>query len=443
MVSVAIVGRLYALALPTCTKFVTKAKVAEGFVVAAPIRSLITASFAMKGRLPATDDHAWVVGVEDILPFEPSGSYFDRALQGLDSEAAQALLNPQGNESGFNVGTSVIVDMIVSDDPSPFYMVNLIDFYEQANYADGRDSDLTGMEANSIYGQAIFPTLLAYNSLPELLMPVSATLTVEAVDWEQAAIVRYSSRDAFLNAFPLNPNANDALIHKEAGVEKTLVYASSVPDESLPTPISGFLYNYRYCGVLLGKYEGESIRADVYNSILLSTCPQAEWYALNAEAIADEFDADLAILNGIRLWVLDFVESNAPPNPEDPVANFGGINMRLVASVLVPEGLSPGDEQGYQVVQVARDTVFSYNAGRQVYELEDPRGVRYRMQSFSRVVDKELQLEDLQALGQRLNLPPRWSFSTRVLEKKLELLTVDGIAEVVTDDLNNTYQRIP
>ena len=94
----------------------------------------------------------------------------------MDSEAAQALLNPQGNESGFNVGTSVIVDMIVSDDPSPFYMVNLIDFYEQANYADGRDSDLTGMEANSIYGQAIFPTLLAYNSLPELLMPVSATL---------------------------------------------------------------------------------------------------------------------------------------------------------------------------------------------------------------------------------------------------------------------------
>ena len=91
----------------------------------------------MKGRLPATDDHAWVVGVEDILPFEPSGSYFDRALQGLDSEAAQALLNPQGNESGFNVGTSVIVDMIVSDDPSPFYMVNLIDFYEQANYPDG------------------------------------------------------------------------------------------------------------------------------------------------------------------------------------------------------------------------------------------------------------------------------------------------------------------
>jgi hypothetical protein len=27
------------------------------------------------------------------------------------------------------------------------------------------------------------------------------------------------------------------------------------------------------------------------------------------------------------------------------------------------------------------------------------------MQSFSRVVDKELQLEDLPALGQRLNLP--------------------------------------
>jgi hypothetical protein len=398
---------------------------------------------AMDTLAAATDDHAWVVGVEDILPFEPSGSYFDPALQGLDSEAAQALLNSQGNESNFDTDTSVIVDMIVSDDPSPFFMVNLIDFYEQANYTDGRDSDLTGMEANDIYGQAIFPTLMAYNSLPELLMPISATLTVEPADWEQAAIVRYSSRDGFLNAFPLNPNSGDALIHKEAGVENTLVYASSVLDESLPTPTSGLLYNFRYCEVLLGKSDGERVRADVYNSMPLSTCPQDEWDALDAEAIADEFDADFAVLNGIRFWVLDFIQSNVPLDPDSPTANFSGINMRLAASVLLPEGLSPGDEVGYQVARVSRDTVFFYNAGRQVYELEDPEGIRYRMQSFSRVVDKELQLEDLQTLGQRLNLPPGWSFSTRVLEETLELLTVDGIAEVVTDDLNNTYQRIP
>jgi hypothetical protein len=37
-----------------------------------------------------------------------------------------------------------------------------------------------------------------------------------------------------------------------------------------------------------------------------------------------------------------------------------------------------------------------------VYELKDPDGTRYMMQSFSRVVDKDLQLKDLQLLGGKI-----------------------------------------
>ena len=43
------------------------------------------------------------------------------------------------------------------------------------------------------------------------------------------------------------------------------------------------------------------------------------------------------------------------------------------------------------------------------------------MQSFSRVFDKDLQLEDLQSLGERLELPQGWSFSTPILGEDFAL----------------------
>ena len=53
------------------------------------------------------------------------------------------------------------------------------------------------------------------------------------------------------------------------------------------------------------------------------------------------------------------------------------------------------------------------------------------------------QFGDLQRLGQRLQLPDGWSFHVIVLDEDAELPSVDGIAEVITDELGNTYQRIP
>jgi hypothetical protein len=393
----------------------------------------------------ASDDHAWVLGVEQILPFEPGGSYFDPALRNIDEQRAQSLFDANREASRFEPNTQVILDMIVSDDPSPFWMVNLIDFFDQAHYEDGRDTDLTGQEANEIYGQAIFPTLLAHNSLPELIMPVAVVLTRDDIEWEQAAIVRYASRDAFLNSFPLNPHASAAVEHKEAGVENTLVYVSEVASENLPTPMDGFLYGFRYCEVLLANFEGERVRADVFNSIGLSTCPQDQWEALDEQVIAEEFGADAALLNGIRFWVLDLIQNNSALEAEPVTERFGEIEMRLAASVLLPPGVDPTLREGggYEVARVDRDTVFHYAAGRQVYELKTSDGVRYMMQSFSQQIDKDQQLADLQLLGERLNLPPGWSFSTRILAEDFALPTIDGVAEVATDDLNNTYQRVP
>lgn len=198
---------------------------------------------AMDSLFTASSDHAWALGVAENLPFKATGSYSDPKLQNLSREQAIALLAANADASSADSSISgnheLIIDMIVSDSPDPFYMVNLIDFYDQANYPDGRARDLSGEEANAIYGEAIAPTLLAYNSFPEILIPVAVVLTNDNIDWEQAAIVRYASRDAFLNIFPLNPRADEALEHKKAGVENTLVYVSEPSDSAQPGPAAG------------------------------------------------------------------------------------------------------------------------------------------------------------------------------------------------------------
>jgi hypothetical protein len=40
-------------------------------------------------------------------------------------------------------------------------------------------------------------------------------------------------------------------------------------------------------------------------------------------------------------------------------------------------------------------------------------------------------------------LPEGWRFRSYVLAEEFRLPSVDGVAEVVTDDLANTYQLIP
>jgi hypothetical protein len=50
---------------------------------------------------------------------------------------------------------------------------------------------------------------------------------------------------------------------------------------------------------------------------------------------------------------------------------------------------------------------------------------------------------ELADLGGRLQLPEGWRFRSYVLAEEFRLPSVDGVAEVVTDDLANTYQLIP
>jgi len=120
------------------------------------------------------------------------------------------------------------------------------------------------------------------------------------------------------------------------------------------------------------------------------------------------------------------------------IKNFGGIDMLLQATVLLT-AMNPAP---YTANQVNRHTVFTFDAGEEVYELQDPAFRRWVMQTWSQIVDPELSRADLPQLGERLDLPEGWTYQKRVLESPLRIDSANRTALVLQDDLTNSYSLI-
>ena len=110
--------------------------------------------------------------------------------------------------------------MLTIEDDGPFYMVNLIKFRERADYRDGRETNLTGREADALYQP--LPFLLEIGAEPVFVADVEIQLIGDETVWERVAVVRYPSRAAFLKLIQ-RPDFRAATVHKDAGVEKSLV----------------------------------------------------------------------------------------------------------------------------------------------------------------------------------------------------------------------------
>jgi haloalkane dehalogenase len=204
---------------------------------------------------------------------------------------------------------------------------------------------------------------------------------------------------------------------------------------------TGPFYNQRYCEVLVTEFDPgtTSISLKAYNTVGCNTCPEEEWSTLDAETLAEELSSPFVRLNGPRYWVLDSISSPTISNSCD--ASFGGLEMSLVASIpITVDDITT--EIAYEVNAVERNTVWYYYKGSRVYMLEDPSGKCFIMQSYSQKVDTNLKLEDLETLGNRLNLPPGWAYKSVILEEDFDLETQNGLAELVSDELENAYQYL-
>lgn len=194
------------------------------------------------------------------------------------------------------------------------------------------------------------------------------------------------------------------------------------------------LRGVRYCEVIAVANNG-AFRADVYGTQGLSDCPLSQWEALDPDSIQEELGALAILMNGPRFWLIDRATAFSEIGES---RFFGQLEMRLLATV----ALSPGDlsESPYQERSVVRDTKFGFVAGSEVYELIAQSGKVYVMQSYAHIIDDTLNESDLPTLGETLQLPEGWTYRARVVEEDYVVVDQDGIATVVQDELQNTYQ---
>jgi hypothetical protein len=216
---------------------------------------------------------------------------------------------------------------------------------------------------------------------------------------------------------------------------KEVINFTLMSTDALRDPTTG-LSGKRYGEVLLVTPGEAGPQATVYNSYPLNDCPAELWSALDPQAIATENGAATALLNGPRYWLMNSIEK-APQGPKI-IKNFGGIDMQLQATVLLT-AMNPAP---YTANQVNRHTVFTFDAGEEVYELQDAAFRRWVMQTWSQIVDPDLSRADLPQLGERLNLPEGWTYQSRVLESPLRIDTASRAAQVLQDDLKNSYSLV-
>ena len=199
------------------------------------------------------------------------------------------------------------------------------------------------------------------------------------------------------------------------------------------TDQSGDVFGLRYGEVLLVRMGESGPEAAVYNSFPLNDCPAELWEKLDAETIAKEHGAVAALLNGPRYWLMSGIEKHAA-GPQQ-TATFGGIDM-IQQAVVQLSSMNPAP---YSVNKVDRKAVFTFDAGRPVFELVDPDGQHWVMQTWSQTIDRNLSLDDLPGLASRLQLPVGWAYQTRTLSSPLCVDTTTREAHVTQDNLANSY----
>jgi uncharacterized protein (DUF1330 family) len=104
------------------------------------------------------------------------------------------------------------------DIETPIAMLNLLKFKEKAEYEDGRETNLTGKEAYSIYGDEVQEHLAKVGAETIFAGAVNRLMLGEVEDlWDTAVIARYPSRKAMLEMI-MDSGYQESEKHRSAGL---------------------------------------------------------------------------------------------------------------------------------------------------------------------------------------------------------------------------------
>ena len=129
--------------------------------------------------------------------------------------------------------------------------------------------------------------------------------------------------------------------------------------------------------------------------------------------------------------------------PAGPVRTFDGLQAQWMGQVQLPKepDSSKKGSSAYKPTDVHRKSVMTFEAGKPVYILDDPEGTPWVMQAYSDIVDPNLTYDQLEKLGDKLKPGPGWKFRVAVLDRDLTIKAINGVAHIVQDDLENTYDQ--
>jgi hypothetical protein len=116
-----------------------------------------------------------------------------------------------------------------TEEDGPFWAVNLMKYRAIADYSDGRETTLTGREADDLYTP--YGPLEAVGAMLAFGADVSKQIS-GSPDYDRIAIVRYPTRASFLD-MQRREDFQELHIHKDAGMEFTTVI-SCTPESVNP-----------------------------------------------------------------------------------------------------------------------------------------------------------------------------------------------------------------
>ena len=133
------------------------------------------------------------------------------------------------------------IQQLMEPGPSgPIFMVNLLKFKENAEYADGRATNLSGREAYMIYARAVAELLPKFGGRGVFIADVTflALGQVENL-WDEVAIATYPNRRAMVD-MSMSDEWREIAVHRDAGLAGQLNIETVLRRDELDSPLRAF-----------------------------------------------------------------------------------------------------------------------------------------------------------------------------------------------------------
>ena len=185
----------------------------------------------------------------------------------------------------------------------------------------------------------------------------------------------------------------------------------------------------RYCEFLLIHED----RVVIYNTSANDGCPEDKWQAMDAAALAVEFGAKAAQLNGPKFWAIDEQTMEL-----GDTKTFGGIDARYAATLPISAVGSGEGSDPYVFFTSSKIQTLVIKAGKPVFDLVDPEGNTYALNAYG----AQVQGGDPANLAGQLTPPEGWRFQVTTPNEDLVIeASTDGPVHMVGDDLHQYYTR--